>query len=724
MIVAALVVVGLPAVSSGVAHAATTTVSEATVMTGDLIGATAITPYARLYRGGQDTLTVSDYGPNGVQVTLRSAGAVSNDYVIALMPPPDQTLAVGDYLTYPSESGTTSRVGIGGSSGISFVDGSFAILDIAFDGNGVVTRLWATYDGYALTSTPGHNFGELKVNEPVADSDLLVGNSAISWRGAYPHLAGERVPVWLVNTSAAPMNVTATAISGPDAGAFAVVANTCLTAQAPGAICQVTLRFTPFAAGPATATLTLTDTTATGSHSVALRGMGFEGNSAMFLRSQPGDYAGGGGSYDYTPADSEFSASGNPQVITLDRIRGTVGYTASVQFAAPPGQSLVDGQTYDGALRYPFNGTSPGLVATVTGGCNGTTGSFTIKEIAFAHGALSRLSATFVQHCDGSIPTLSGWVSFHATDLNGPLEIHAKAPATSVRDAALKVTGSLVEGITPLAAATIAVSRKDLSGTFPLPGVVTAANGSFAVADAPHVGGAVTYTMTFAGDATHGPASRAVTVVVSRLATRLTLTVSPAVSNYGGAATATVRLGPTAKTRTIQLWRYVYGAPNAKYALVFQGRVTSAGTYVLRLRMTRNLALRATFVGDAVNAPATALSRASARAHVVVALVGAYRTVGSVHLYRSSVNPVFVATVLPSRGALGCVTILIEGLRGGRWIPFAAADCVPLSASSRAGAFLSSPHPIGVSLRVRAYSLNDIANASGTSGWTYLRFTK
>ncbi len=715
LVVASLVALGIP--GAGAAQAAGTTVSEAVIMAGDLFGPD---PSYDLFREGTSTIAVDPYGPTGAVVRIRRAGSAFDDYQVALVPPQGQSLAVGSYTAYPGDF-TAAQVNLVlGSSSFGHTEGGFVIRDIATDGAGTVTRLWATFESYSANVTPPLFSGELKFDEPVSDTDLVVGNSAVNFPGTYPGLTSRATPVVLVNTSASPMHVTATAVTGADAAAFAVKSSTCSSPVAVGASCVIRVAFSPRSVGQATAELDITDTTPTGSHTVALGGVGLPGSSGMFLRSQPGDYAGGGGHYDYTPVDSDFQVSGDPHALTMERVHGSVGYTASVRLAAPDGQTLTSGTTY---LANGSGGTSATLDATVTGGCSVTSGSFTIDELEVAHGAVAKLAARFVQHCDGSAATLSGWISYRATNPEAPVEIRPTAPTSSARNAPLTIAGTLLFGITPIPGRTISVSRKDLSGTKALAPIVTDSHGIARIADTPRVGGPVTYSLTFAGDGTYPSATRSVVVQVSRLRTVLTTALAPRVTAYGGTAVVTVRLGRTGGSRVVSIWKYVYGAAGARYTLLKNVSVPASGTYVLRLRITRHVAIRATYAGDAVYAPAAATSAPTARAKVSLRLVGGYRTTGGVRLYHVRTNPVFVASILPARGTAGTAYFVAQVKVGSAWRTFAATDALTLDATSTVYAALGGKHTQGLNIRVQAVSVASTITTTGFSPWAYLKFT-
>ncbi|MCC2316038.1 hypothetical protein [Cellulomonas xiejunii] len=116
---------------------------------------------------------------------------------------------------------------------------------------------------------------------------------------------------------------------------------------------------------------------------------------------------------EYISQDREWSYDTSDAVITAtvyaEGNRVTVGVSGDtwwdVDFAAPTGEVLTAGVTYDGATRYPFNeADEPGLSLSGDGrGCNRLSGSFTVLAADFrADGSVERFEATFEQTCEPS----------------------------------------------------------------------------------------------------------------------------------------------------------------------------------------------------------------------------------------------------------------------------------------------------------------------------------
>jgi 6-phosphogluconolactonase (cycloisomerase 2 family) len=80
----------------------------------------------------------------------------------------------------------------------------------------------------------------------------------------------------LTNNDSTAITLSGNAISGPNASAFAVSATTCSTSLAGHASCTISVKFTPTATGPMTATLNITDSATNSPQTVALTGTGVQ----------------------------------------------------------------------------------------------------------------------------------------------------------------------------------------------------------------------------------------------------------------------------------------------------------------------------------------------------------------------------------------------------------------------------------------------------------------
>jgi hypothetical protein len=129
------------------------------------------------------------------------------------------------------------------------------------------------------------------------------------------------------------------------------------------------------------------------------------------LVSAVGDYIGTGQSYSLTPADGLFYSPAailvpNADAIPLDYNGGPETWSFGISYT---GTALTPG-------TYQVN-TSVGPpnmeVNHGAAGCDQTKGSFTIYDIGYSNGALTRVAFDFVQWCDASTGSLTGQVRFN-----------------------------------------------------------------------------------------------------------------------------------------------------------------------------------------------------------------------------------------------------------------------------------------------------------------------
>jgi hypothetical protein len=138
----------------------------------------------------------------------------------------------------------------------------------------------------------------------------------------------------------------------------------------------------------------------------------------VYLQSDNGDYIGGGGTYAYTQAIADLTASGSNASIQIG-VTGDQDWTGD--FAAPTGVTLQPGY-YADLARYPFqNPVKGGLDWSGEGrGCNTLTGWFVIDAVTFESNTLSTLDLRFEQHCEGGSAALHGKIHWSASDPTTP----------------------------------------------------------------------------------------------------------------------------------------------------------------------------------------------------------------------------------------------------------------------------------------------------------------
>src|SRR5439155_1510183 len=118
------------------------------------------------------------------------------------------------------------------------------------------------------------------------------------------------------------------------------------------------------------------------------------------LQSDPGDYIGGGQTYNYTQASAILTVTANGGHLSVS-ISGDQQWSGD--FQSPSALTQLQPGTYSGLQRYPFNDPATrGLSWYGEGrGCNILTASFTVDSVTYANGNLTTIDLRFEQHCEG-----------------------------------------------------------------------------------------------------------------------------------------------------------------------------------------------------------------------------------------------------------------------------------------------------------------------------------
>jgi hypothetical protein len=137
------------------------------------------------------------------------------------------------------------------------------------------------------------------------------------------------------------------------------------------------------------------------------------GNYA-YVASTSGDYIGGGRTYLYTPADTDFSADVTSTSLQF-HIDGYQGWDLEIEL--PAGQAMTKGGVYTGLTRYPFNGDEGGISFSGEGrGCNDDYGWVTIDDLVVSSGTIQSFLIRFEQRCESTTaPPLHGQIKYDTT---------------------------------------------------------------------------------------------------------------------------------------------------------------------------------------------------------------------------------------------------------------------------------------------------------------------
>ncbi|RMB85448.1 YncE family protein [Streptomyces shenzhenensis] len=307
--------------------------------------------------------------------------------------------------------------------------------------------------------------------------------------------------------------------------------------------------------------------------------------------------------------------------------------------------------------------------------------------------------------------------------------VKVSAPAASERAKKLTVTGKLTSKTRLPAGTGLKVTRTDIespSGKALAP-VKTKADGSFSFTDTPPAGGKVTYKVSYAGDATHAPASGSDAVNVSRKATALTLNNNGKLYAYGKDVTFTAHLGTTYKNRTVSIYADPFGSDKPK-KLLKTAKVNSKGKLSATVDMTRDTAVTAVFAGDARYAAKTVKSTAYAHAKVSTAVSRHYKTgkIGSrtYYYFRKNTDPVFTTTMNYYSGRKQ--RLQLQVYYQGSWYD-SGSEYFALATNGKSAVRVGAPGESGIRARVRSSYINgssgDTVNSTTHGAWKYITFT-
>jgi hypothetical protein len=366
-----------------------------------------------------------------------SGGAYGTGYGFEFAPPDGQTLAPGVYTKAQSVYGNRAagRPGLsisGDGRSCDTNDGTFVVKDVHADSAGNLDRLWVLYEYHCGYVAGPALFGEIRLGEPAPGPAASAEPASVRWPNEDPGRPTQVLPVTVVAGSAGQQVVSAS-VAGASPEEFSVRLDQCSgETLAPGARCQVFVKFNPVGPGDHAADLVLTN--ADGSVvDVPLSGFVFPGTSRLDLQSDPGDFIGGGLYAFYTTYDAAISASGTRENVTM-YVDGVDGSYTSASFSPASGDILTQGTTYtptspdgrvDGGPQFAVDGNHRG--------CDLISGHFTVLDAHFdANGALTDFGVSFVQHCDTGATALRGTIQFRSPTPAPLLAVNTAPPSVSV----------------------------------------------------------------------------------------------------------------------------------------------------------------------------------------------------------------------------------------------------------------------------------------------------
>jgi hypothetical protein len=410
-----------------------------------------------------------------------------------------------------------------------------------------------------------------------------------------------------------------------------------------------------------------------------------------------------------------------PDTLTLavDNITD-VGHPVSLTGSLSADQAIPAGATLH------LTRTGPGTTSTVTTTLpdvttTGPDGAFSTTDTPTTEGNyLYRVSY------DGDAVHRAATVTATAQVIRADSTATFNAAPNAVRGKALTIPGQLAGGPYP-SGTTVRISRTDAAspkGSAPWSAAVTS-DGSFSVKDTPQVGGTVTYTVAYPGDAAHNTSTTAVTVQVSRAASAVTVAANASSYAYGATATVTAHLGTTYNGHSVSIYAQPYGGAKV---LLKTGTVNSKGNLTATYKLSRRTTFSASFPGDYRYAPATASKAVTAHVRIGEVIGGYYTSthVGSTlyRVYHHTAEPGVAAAVSPDKTG-ECMKFTLQQYYSGAWHTIFTVACAKLDSISATSGHLILKNATGKRFRIEAEylpSASDHGNLATTSPWLYFTF--
>jgi hypothetical protein len=284
--------------------------------------------------------------------------------------------------------------------------------------------------------------------------------------------------------------------------------------------------------------------------------------------------------------------------------------------------------------------------------------------------------------------------------------------------------GSLTLSVgTPPAGTKITISRTQAGSRVVLRWMKTInARGTFSLTDTPTSPGTYTYTASYAGNADFAPAAAARRVLITRLPTPLTVSVSAGTVNYREAVTVTAHVGKALAGQIVSVYAQSFGSKTEHLLRI--GLTDSSGELSVVYVPTYSTTFTVDFWGDSEYQSAIVKRIVYVRAGVGEAISGysgsAY--VGKIlyRVYQQTNTLIVGSAVAPNEK--GCVAFEIDEYADGGWQFDTISDCITLNGSSRASTKFSLSSVPGGQFRIRAdfnRTKKDTTNVNGDSSWSY-----
>lgn len=141
--------------------------------------------------------------------------------------------------------------------------------------------------------------------------------------------------------------------------------------------------------------------------------------SFLIMRSDVGDYVGGGGSYSYSNENAVFEVFANAGLLSV-KLMGNENWNAD--FYMPEGMAQVQTGTYTDLIGAPFHDPATGgfSLSGEARACGPHSDWFKVDDVVYAAGQIVSVDIRFEQHCGGSAPAFRGQLHWNANDATRP----------------------------------------------------------------------------------------------------------------------------------------------------------------------------------------------------------------------------------------------------------------------------------------------------------------
>lgn len=248
------------------------------------------------------------------------------------------------------------------------------------------------------------------------------------------------------------------------------------------------------------------------------------------------------------------------------------------------------------------------------------------------------------------------------------------------------------------------------------------AGGYFSLTDTPRSPGTYTYTARYAGNADLAPTAAVRRVIITRLPTPFSVSVSAGTVNYRAAVIVTAHLGKASAGEIVSFYAQSFGSKSDHLLRI--GLVNPNGELSVRYVPSYSTTFTVDFWGNSEYQAAIVKRIIYVRAGVGESISGYSATayVGKTlyRVYQQTNTLAAASTVAP--GGKGCVAFEIDEYADGAWQFDSISSCAKLNGSSKASMKFGLSSVPGGQFRIRAdfrRTSKDTTNVNADSGWSY-----